>query len=98
MAVTVTQIYADEASMVVDIIADNDADVAATIAHAMEETPIFVWVTNLLDTSLDSNWRVTGITAGQVTLAKDNAVGTGNPAPQIRVGMFTRYQCRYIRR
>lgn len=85
MAVTVTPVYAGSYTKTWDIIASADADVAAVIAHGFGIAPVAVWMTPLDTDFYVSTWTLGVIDATNINLAKANAVGSGNPAAQLRV-------------
>ncbi len=74
-------------SMIVDIVASADADVAASITHLLGVAPAEVIITPMLTQALTalSGWVVATISTTVVTLTKLASTGSGNAAVQLRV-------------
>ncbi len=71
-----------------DVIATADADTVLVIPHGMQRTP-FVFITPAQQAVGElSAWAVTGITDTDVTVEKSVAVGSGDPAIQLRVNVI----------
>lgn len=73
--------------MIVDVISDNDNDVAAQIPHLMRAIPLEVKLTPLLSVALIARpgWTVGVVDAVNVNLVKLNTIGSGNAGAQLRV-------------
>lgn len=85
MAVAVVTISEGARKKVWDIISDADADVAATIPHGLGVAPQAVTLTPLLPNFYLNEPEVSGLTAVNIVLTLQNAVGSGDADPQIRV-------------
>lgn len=90
-AVSVVVVQAGVTKHIADVIADADADVAATIPHGLGVVPTDVSLTPGGQTAAAgaaaqlSLWAITLIDATNVVLVATAGVGSGDAAAQVRV-------------
>lgn len=85
MAVTVTNIKQGTYSAVFSIEMTADGDTTATWAHGLPSAPDDVDIVPLLPQAYIGQYRLTGITATQITVTKGNIVGSGAVGDAVRV-------------
>jgi len=85
MAVSSALVQNGARKKVWNVTATADADVAVTIAHGFGKAPQAVTVTPLLPNFYLNEPEVTTLSATNIGLTLQNAVGSGDADPQIRV-------------